>query len=246
LRKTNRTIRTITMILIAALLLAGCSSSGNLSSKEMGDIAIDKGDYPKAIEQYQIFLEESLYGDETMAAHFSLAQAYFANQDYPTAAVEFEIFQRDYPRSDSLQAAAFFQVLCAVEQSPRHDRDSEPTEWAIRDLQNFLLDYPGSIYGERATAAIGSLQEKLAEKTLETADLYRGLKKFEAAILYYEKLLGNYPGNEFWERGFLELLKVRLEMGESGEAERMIHILSTEYPNNDLETRAREILAAED
>jgi len=229
-------------LLITSLLALACASSEDLTRRERGDRAFEKGDYPQAIQEYQVYLEEGMASADAMEAQFMLARSYFENEDYPTAAVEFEIFQRDYPRSDSLEAAAFYEARCWVEQSPPYDRDATLTEKAIRMLENFLLDYPASEYAEPARAEIGVLRDKLARKWLETARLYRGLRRQEAEIIYYEKLLREHPDSAYWDEGILELLELRMDRGEETEARRLLDSIIAERADAELESRARALI----
>lgn len=239
--KTLQRIGAISFLIIMVLVCA-CSSSKHLNRREHGDQAFERGDYASAIEDYQIYLEDGLASEQTMQAHFMLARSYFENCDYPTAAVEFEIFQRDYPRSDSLVAAAFYVAQCWVEQSPDYDRDSAPTEQAIRELDNFLLDYPGSDYVPRARESIVMLKDKLARKTIEIARLYTKMQRPDAAAIYYEKLLRYHRDSSYWEDGLIELMETRLRLGELDEADMIMRGISVEYPGSDLEKRARDLM----
>ena len=227
----------------AMLLLAlGCSGSGKLTRKQKADRAFSRKDWPAAIQDYQIYLEEMGLGDEAMAAHFMLARSYFENEDYPTAAVEFEIFQRDYPRSDSLVAAAHYEALCWVKQSPAYDRDTTPILKAIRKLEDFMIDHPADLRVASARETVIELRGRLARKSLETARLYRRMDRRTAASIYYEKLLREQPESVHAETGALELIEVWLEMGETARASELVQQIEATRPGTELAGRARALL----
>jgi outer membrane assembly lipoprotein YfiO len=237
------TLKTIPWLLgILLITLLGCSGSKELTRKDRADRAFARSDWAAAIQDYQIYLEEMGLGDEAMMAHYMLARSYFENSDYPTAAVEFEIFQRDYPRSDSLSAAAYYEALCWLEQSPAFDRDAGPTLKAIRKLEDFLIDFPGSPETERARASILELRDRLAKKSLATARLYRRMERRQAAVIYYEKLLRSHPESSHAEPGALELIELWLEMDERGKAMRLVESIASAKPDSDLAVRARSLL----
>lgn len=234
-------------IILGAALLTGslalaCSSGRGLSRKDRADRSFDRRDWPAAIQDYQLYLEESGLGAEAMSAHFQLGRAYFENGDYPTAAVEFEIFQRDYPRSDSLVAAAFYEALCWVRQSPPFDRDATPTLKAIQMLEDFLLDYPQSVQAPWAQRSLDGLRAKLAKKSLAIAELYERMARPQAAIIYYEKLLREQPESPQAEPALLALIRLRLAQGERTEAERLVARIQAERPNSELARRAQALL----
>ena len=226
-----------------ALGLGACSSSQKLSHRDKGDRAYAKRDWPQAIQEYQLYVEEGSAQGDAMLAQYMLARAYFENQDYPTAAVEFEIFQRDYPRSDSLEAAAYYEALSWVKQSPRYDRDSSITEKALRMLDGFIQDHPQSAYLPWAVEQRRILDDKLARKDLEIARFYQRIRRPEAAVLYYEKLLREQPDSASWAEGFLGLLDLRLDAGQREEAARLVEELASRQPDSELTRRAREKLA---
>ncbi len=228
---------------LALVSVLGCSSSRGLSRKERADRSFARRDWSAAIQDYQLYLEDSGLGAEAMLAHFMLGRAYLENGDYPTAAVEFEIFQRDYPRSDSLAAAAFYEALCWVKQSPPYDRDATPTLKAIQVLDDFLLDFPTSPQAPWAASARAAMQEKLAEKSLSIARLYQRMKRPQAAVLYYEKLLREQPESAQAESGLLELIALQLKTGDRAEAERLATRAAALRPDSELARRARALLA---
>lgn len=235
--------RPLTWLLALALLaLTGCASGEKLSRKERGDRAFGRGDWPQAIDEYRLYLDAGGGGAETMEAQYQLARAYYENEDFPTAAVEFEIFQRNYPRSDSLEAAAYYEAHCWVRQSLPFDRDQTPTEQAIRKLEAFLLDYPDSPYREPARRSILALSEKLAHKALATARLYQRLRRPEAARLYYEKLLREHPTSALVPEALFELLEIQVDEEDWEAARRTFERLRGEYPGSDSARRAQDLL----
>ena len=241
--RSPRTRRAVTWLLALALLaLTGCASGEKLSRKEKGDRAFARGDWPQAIDEYRLYLDAGGGGAETMVAQFQLARSYFENEDFPTAAVEFEIYQRNYPRSDSLEAAAYYEAQCWVRQSLPYDRDQSPTEQAIRKLEAFLLDYPASPYREPARQSILELSEKLARKALATARLYRRLRRPEAARIYYEKLLREHPTSAYLPEALFELLEIQTDAEDWEAARRTYERLQGEYPGSDSARRAQELL----
>jgi len=237
--------RPVAFALLALALAAflGCSSGRELSRKERADRSFARRDWATAIQDYQVYLEESGLGAEAMMAQFMLGRAYLENGDYPTAAVEFEVFQRDYPRSDSLAAAAFYEAICWVKQSPAYDRDATPTLKAIQVLDDFLLDFPDSPQVPWAQRARADMQAKLAEKSLNIARLYRRMERPQAAVLYYEKLLREQPESAQAETGLLELIALQLGEGNRAEAERLAARVAALRPDSELARRARALLA---
>jgi len=203
---------------LALALIAACAGGEKLSHKEKGDRAYAEGDFAQAVQEYQVYLESGDVSGDAMLAQYQLARAYFENEDYPTAAVEFEIFQRDYPRSDSLEAAAYYEALSWVKQSPDYNKDSSSTERAIGMLRDFILDFSGSSYRPWAEEQLRVLDDKLAHKDLDVARFYRRLKRRDAAEIYYSKLLREHPGSSYEDEAAREVAEIFIASGRREEA----------------------------
>ena len=210
---------------IVAALLTACAASGPpLSLKDKGDRAFERGDWNSAIENYRLYLEGELGAADVWEAQFKMAKAYYESEDFPAAAVEFQIFQRNYPRSDSLEAAVYYEALCWYRQSPRYDRDSAPTVQAIQKLEDYLLDFPDGKYVAEARSKIAELKDKLARKSLSIARFYRRIGRLEAATLYYEKLLREQPESRFVDAALEEYEEVLRRQGRDADADQLARL----------------------
>lgn len=211
----------IALLLLAVLALACARGGPPVSEKTKADRAFEKGDWHGAIEHYRLYLENELGAADVSEAQFRMARAYLEAEEYPLAALEFEIYRRNYTRGDSLEAAAYYEALCLYEQSPNYDRDSTPTRQAIRKFEDYLLDFPGGAHESEARLKLWELREKLALKALSTARFYRRLGRREAAALYFEKLLREHPGSALVGEALEELAELRREQERPAEAEEL-------------------------
>ena len=217
--------------LAVMLALGACTGGGEaLSGKVKGDRAFNKGDWMGAAEHYREYLETEMGAADVWLAQYMMARCFYESEDYPTAALEFEIFQRNYPRSDSLEAAAYYEALCWVEQSPRFDRDSTPTHQAISKLEEYLLDFPGGQYQDRARLSLAELKDKLARKSLSIARFYHRLGRRDAAALYFEKLLREQPESSLVGEALEDFERLRREQGRDAEAEDLAAMRATWMP----------------
>jgi len=225
--------RYLLMIIPLALVLAlaACSGGGEVvSGKTKGDLSFEKGDYTGSIEHYRKYLEIELGAADVWLAQYMMARAYYESEDYPTAALEFEIFKRNYPRSDSLEAAAYYEALCWFQQSPSYDRDSTPTHQALRKLEDYLLDYPNGQYQDAARSKLAELNDKLARKTLSIARFYHRLSRLDAAVLYYEKLLREQPESSLVGEALEDFERLRRDQGRVTEAEELADLRARWMP----------------
>lgn len=90
----NATLR-ITAALTAAALLSACTGTPPASAyREQGDIRLEAGQYPAAIENYETYLEQRP-GDDT--ARYNLAKAYMASGEPAKAASNLRIIHTQVP-----------------------------------------------------------------------------------------------------------------------------------------------------
>jgi len=214
--------RIVLISLVPALLLVACAGGGApQSEKTRGDRAYSKGDYAGAVEHYRLYLDSEFGAADVSEVQFLMARSYYEAGDYPLAAVEFEIYRRNYPRSDSLEAAAYYEALSWYRQSPRFDRDATPTLQAIDKLESYLLDFPGGVHEPDARVKYRELREKIARKTLSTAQFYDRMRRLDSAAIYYEKLLREHPDSELIGGALEDYAQLRRKQGRLAEAEEL-------------------------
>ena len=118
--------------------------------------------------------EESLY---------LLAQSYYGQKDYQTAAAYFKTYYTTYPKGEFAELARFYSGYGLYLDSPDVRLDQTETYEALAQLQLYMEYYPQSERARQAQEIMFELQEKLAQK------------EFLAAQLYYN--LGTYMGNNY-------------------------------------------------
>jgi outer membrane protein assembly factor BamD len=160
---------------------------------DRGLVEMKKKDYPKAIQDFQTVVE-SFSGSEIVdEALYNLAEAHFKNEDYLTAAYEFERVYVDYPSSDYAPQAQYKKALSYFMESPKASLDQENTHLAIDEFNRFIENYPNNSLVADAQSKVEELREKLAYKEYLAAQLYYKMKNWDAAILYYQSIIKEYP-----------------------------------------------------
>gem|GEM_PF-597361 len=151
----------------------------------------------------QVF-EELIYSAPGSAiidsVHFGLAEAYFLEDNFYQAQVEYEIVVSSYPRSSLVDNAAYKVGLCYWEQSLSYRLDQTETRKAIAAFEVFLLDYPGSEWTDEAADYFYRCREKLARKLLYQGTTYSKLGTegdLRAALLALQELMQLYPDSSY-------------------------------------------------
>jgi len=77
---------------------------------------------------------------------YRYANTFYNLEDYYLAGYQFERFVVSYPKSDSLEMAAYKSAKSYYELSPRYSLDQKDTYIALEKLQGFVDNYPESEY----------------------------------------------------------------------------------------------------
>jgi outer membrane protein assembly factor BamD len=187
------------LLILSIIFAAGCSSKlkpqleGADFFYNRGMNLMNKKDYIKAIADFQTIVDSYQSSEIIDEAHFMLAEARYKNEEYLTAAFEYERVFTDYPTSKLSPEARYKRALCYFNESPRSELDQENTNLAIDDFRRFIDNFPDNALAKDANDKIAELQEKLAYKDYKNAELYRKLKKYDSAIIYFNSIEENYP-----------------------------------------------------
>ncbi|MFC1607606.1 outer membrane protein assembly factor BamD [Candidatus Latescibacterota bacterium] len=214
-----------TSFLLAILFVCGCSRAVQKDLKdanyyfERGMKQIEKKDYARAVESFQTIVESHASSGLVDKAQFMLAEAHYLNEDYITAEYEYERVYMDFPSSQHAAEAWYKKAMCLYNESPKANLDSENTLKAIDEYNRFLENFPYHELVSDAKGKIGELREKLAYKDYLNAEQYRKMKAYDAAIIYYDSVISNYPQSvwiEFCQFGkgiiYMKLMKMELKL----------------------------------
>ncbi|UCH85276.1 MAG: outer membrane protein assembly factor BamD, partial [Candidatus Latescibacterota bacterium] len=182
---------------------------------------IDKGDryyerekYYGAQELFKAFITRYPGHDRSDYAQFMLAESYYADRDYPMAAVEYQILVTNYGYSDYVDDGYFKQALCSYHQAPKPRLDQTLTYDALAKLEQFEQVFTQSPLIPEARDYKKKIHERLAEKEFENAEFYFKTKRYISSLVYLNKIIDNYPDNEYWVRALYLKAKVFYVRGE--------------------------------
>jgi len=197
-------------VLLISVMLNACSQKEFIKPGDPVDVAFKKAmtfyeneDYQNAVEAYETVFRTARGTEFARESQFYLAQSYFKSQRYLLAASEFERYASLYPRSPNRQEAEFKEALSYYHLSPRYKIDQQYTRKAIEKFRLFNSRYPNSERVEEAANYITELRSKLANKLFSAAQLYLRTDRYEAAIIYLDLIVENYPETKWAEEGLV-------------------------------------------
>lgn len=160
---------------------------------EIADALFERGKYGDAAVEYKDFLATFAGDERSDYAQFRMAESYRMDEDYPLAAVEYRILINDYNYSEYIDDAFFLEGLCAFKQAPRAERDQTKTYEALGRITRFLQLFSDSPRRGEAEGVLLEIHDRLGRKAFEGAKLYYSKELFDAALIYFEKIITNYP-----------------------------------------------------
>lgn len=178
--------------------------------------------YPKAAQQFNIIVERGSHTDLGDDALFFLAESYFLDEDYAFALIEYEKLVSRMGFSPYIEKTRWRICETLMALSPNYYHDQESSKKAITEIQQFLDDYPSSDYSFGADNLIKDLRLRLAEKSMETGELYFKLKAYDSAIVSYKIVINEYYDTQYYRNANLEVIRCLVLLDKEEEAKEFL------------------------
>jgi len=178
--------------------------------------------YPKAAQQFNIIVERASHTDLGDDALFFLAESYFLDEDYAFALIEYEKLVSRMGFSPYIEKTRWRICETLMALSPNYYHDQESSKKAITEIQQFLDDYPSSDYSFGADNLIKDLRLRLAEKSMETGELYFKLKAYDSAIVSYKIVINEYYDTQYYRNANLEVIRCLVLLDKEEEAKEFL------------------------
>ncbi len=204
-------MKTSLLLLFAALLLSSCGEyqkllrSDDISAKYTTAVDLYKEKkYKKALKLMEQIVPAYRGKPQAEPLMFRYANTFYELGDFYLSGYQFERFESAFPKSDSVEVAAFKSAKSYYELSPRYSLDQEDTQKAMDRLQDYLNKYPDSPKRQEANALVLELRRKLEKKDYEVAKQFLRISDYKAAIEAYDNFVADHPGSIFRKNAFLE------------------------------------------
>jgi outer membrane protein assembly factor BamD len=226
-------------ILIGGFSLQSCGGSSdtvqNLSAQEryqQGMKKIEDNDYFDAINDFNIVKLQYPGSNVADSAQYMLAECRLRREEYLLAAEEYTSFRKNYP-SSSLDTVALYKVaLCYYYIAPKVALDQKYSKRAIDEFQAFIEYYPASSLVKDAEEKISELNDRLAQRDYDDAELYMRLEYFKAATHYYDNVIDRYHDTKFAEPALLGKIKSLVARKRYDDAKENIEKFLVKYPHS--------------
>ncbi len=231
-----------------SLILTGCAGSKTLQESSIQEIfknGLDNLEEEKYLQAQSDFTQVLIRGsgsDLGDDAQYYIGEAYYRNEEYMSAIVEYEKLTRRMGFSPYVEDARFKICESYKIESPKYFHDQEYTEKALERYQEFLDDYPDSEYFDEVLFSIESLRDKMGLKLYETGILYMKMEEYYSARMTFNKVIDLYYDTPIVYEAKAGVVEAFAYNKEIDEAYKSINSFETDLKANNLYDDAMETI----
>ena len=235
-------------VLFMSLIFTGCAGSKTLQESSIQEIfknGLDNLEEEKYLQAQSDFTQVLIRGsgsDLGDDAQYYIGEAYYRNEEYMSAIVEYEKLTRRMGFSPYVEDARFKICESYKIESPKYFHDQEYTEKALERYQEFLDDYPDSEYFDEVLFSIESLRDKMGVKLYETGILYMKMEEYYSARMTFNKVIDLYYDTPIVYEAKAGVVEAFAFNKEIDEAYKSINSFETDLKANNLYDDAMEII----
>ncbi len=216
----------IIWFLFAAVLLSACGEYNKVLKNpdyevryEYAKKYFNEGKYTRSatlLEDLVTIFKGTAHAEESL---YLLAQSYYGQKDYVTAAEYFKTYYTTYPKGEYAELSRYYGAYGLYLDSPDPRLDQTQTYKSLSQFQDFLEHYPQSERRDEAQRIMFELQEKLALKELMATELYFNLgnymgNNYQSCVIYAQNALKSYPYSKYRENFLYLSIRAKYDMAE--------------------------------
>lgn len=191
----------LTAVLTVVMLVAGCSlfrsKEQEVDSVEVllqkGSQAYAEGDYKVALEAFTQLKDWYPFSKHVTEAELKIGDSYYHLEQYEDAIGAYEEFAELHPGNEARPYVIYQIGRCYFDRIATVDRDQSATRKALETFRQLRLQYPDSIYAERADDHINRCLKNLAANEFYIARFYYKSKRYDAALKRFQAVITEYP-----------------------------------------------------
>ena len=237
-----------TLFAVAVMLvqMAGCGGGNPYppGSYERGQHFVEKENYFEAVEALESFVRHNPTDSLAAEAQFLKAMTTMKMDEFPLAAVEFQILRKDYPTSDRVEEANFQEGVAYFEQVGRVERDITGALDARIHFQNFLVKYPQSSFRTEAEDYLLDISDMVVKKRLRQCKVFRQLHRPAAVVITLDLILAQEKHSRLIDLVLYERAEAAAKVEDSETETAMYRRLLDDFPDSPYADKARSALTA--
>jgi outer membrane protein assembly factor BamD len=241
-------IKSLTTLLLSALLLGGCATTDLDPSKWPAERfyneakeALDDSDYETAIKRFEDLEIHHPFSAYTQQAQLEVAYAYYKFDEPDSAIAAADRYIKLYPRADNVDYAYYLRGLVSFERGLASldlalgldvtKREPKSGKTAFDYFEELIKRYPNSQYADDAKQRMIDLRNRLAAYEIHVADYYMRRGAYLSAANRGKYVLENYPQTPSIPEALLVMVQAYRQLGIDDLAADALKVLQLNYPD---------------
>ncbi len=159
------------------------------------------------VDIFRTVIKNAPYGPLAAVSQYKIGLYLFEKEMFQEARDEFVKVVYDYSNSEWVKPAKYHIALVDTARSAEPGYDQKITQAAVRQFEQFVDTYPDAKLTQEAQEEILQLQEKEAESSFLIARFYEKQKKYDAAKIYYQSIIDQFPDTS-WSTKAIERISI--------------------------------------
>jgi len=184
-----------------------------LLSREGGDawqkFATFEGNYERAAKVFEQAIKISPFNIRAPEMQYKSGDAYFKAKKYEEAIAEYKKVLETYADSEWVDDAVFKLGLSAETQALETKYDQTNAEEALKWYSRYFKEYRDGDMAREVKDRMGNLLDKKFQKVYETGEYYEKEGENESALIYYKRILKDFPGSTWAEKARKRIKEIR-------------------------------------
>ncbi|HVO35576.1 MAG TPA: outer membrane protein assembly factor BamD [Gemmatimonadales bacterium] len=235
IRVTTGAVRALPMV--ALCLLGGCHHFDPRNYTVPEDLyqasmhQFRTGHFDKAQAGFQA-VSFSVGARDTLypLARFFLAESYFSQGDYVTAAQEFRRVADESPNHRIAPNALLRAADSYAKLWEKPDLDATNGQTALATYQELAGRFPDAPATRIAATRLRALNERFAQKEMDIGVFYFRRGAFDSAILYFKDLIASYPSASLVPEAYVYIVRSYHAIGYTDQETQFCNALRQFYP----------------
>ena len=240
----------LVLVLFASslILLGACTSQEerfkHMSETELyqgGNKALQKRDYADAIAYFEAQEAQFSYGPDARSEQLIIIYAYYMNDDYSSAFSAAQRYIHLYPQGENVDYASYMQALSSYAEARTFLENYFPADLAERDLtqpkaayvffNDFLAQFPNSVYAPDARQHMIYIRNAIARNNLRTAQYYYERKAYLASLNRAREVVFKFQETPSVPDALVVMYNCYLQLDLPKDAAVTREIIAANYPN---------------
>jgi outer membrane protein assembly factor BamD len=231
------------MALLAAVAVAGCSSSNTEALKALNpdppgvmyteaDALLANGRYEAAAKKFEDIDRHHPYAQEARRSMVLASYAYYKSGKFPEAVAAAQRYVVMHPGTKDAALAHHVIASSHFDEIKDPARDQTATRKAIAELKTLATRYPESPYARQAENRIRIGEDALAASEMNVGRYYLQRANYVAAINRFKTVVAEHQTTAHVEEALLRLTETYMGLGIQNEAQAAAAILGHNFPQS--------------